>query len=233
VNRNGKRKPLVWCFNRPQVELQRCLAILDPDQPIIALQSGSRVLPYTEDTVRRTARHHLNELLKLFPEGGIALGGNCHGARVARQIAAGFEEKGLPVERLILLEYFDESLFDFPGKLMLLFGRQSKFRAYRPLLRSGLTGWRKRFRREPVVLWTPGTHGGFFLPGNVEPLLATVERFLKDIPQGASASERFWFTFLLAVHRVRILRSIYFSASKRLRRHSGGAAKARETAAAE
>jgi acyl-CoA synthetase (AMP-forming)/AMP-acid ligase II/acyl carrier protein len=200
ANLGGSRRPLVWCFNKPQTEMPGLLRHLDPDQPLLGLYSGSGQLPNTDDAIAKTGAHYAEELLKLYPDAQFTLGGNCHGGGVAHQIDKAFRAAGKPIERVCYLEYFDPELFDHTGKLMLIYGRHSDFKVYQPILAQGVTGWEKRFRRAPILEWVSGEHGKFFQRPYSQELAAKVVRFLADEPQAPVPFESVRLRARLAIH---------------------------------
>lgn len=181
---------------------------LDPEQPLIGLFSGSRQVPNTDDMMDRIARYYAAKLLELYPDGGFALGGNCQGARVAHRIARILTDEGRPPDRLCFLEYFDTALFEYPGKLMLMYGKHSKHKAYRPI-RWGRAGWQDRFRTRPVVAFVTGRHGRFFRPQNAGEIANNIACFLDDRPLPERPFGKARAAALMATHRIWPLFALY------------------------
>jgi amino acid adenylation domain-containing protein len=213
-NQDGGRPPLFWCFNTPDRDLASMAGSMGTAQPIYGLVSGSHQLPSTDETIARVAEHYAGELLDLFPEGPFALGGNCFGGRVATALAIRLGELGKEVTHLAVMEAFPEALFTYPGRVLLLYGRQSRRRAYLPF-RWGRFGWRRAFQRVPEVDWITGEHAEFFEAGNVDTLAGRLRSFLDGPasmrPGSLSSSTR----ALLLVHRVRWFFRLYVKSYRR------------------
>ena len=151
--------------------------------------------------------------MALFPEGPYVIGGNCRGAKVALKIARILIESGRSVEKLCFLEYSGKSLYDFDGKLLLMYGKQSHHRAYRAI-RWAAPGWRAPFRRAPVIEWVSGLHGRFFQANNVTSLAQTLERFLQELPPDSNPITRIERRIIMAVQKIPVLFYIYMEVFK-------------------
>jgi len=179
LNENGTEPPLIWCFNSPQHEMSALGRSLGADRPLYGMYSGSMQLPFTDEISDGVADEYERELLALFPAGPLILGGNCRGADVALRLALRFLASSRPVSHLCLMEYFHSSLYDYAGRLLLLYGCESDERAYLAF-NWGQAGWERRFRRVPDVHWIPGAHGHFFDIENVGGLVGRLRTFLQD-----------------------------------------------------
>lgn len=171
--------PLFWCFNAPSVEPRSLSEGLGTEQPLYVLFSGIfAIKPLTDKTVKRIARHYLQELLAIDPNGPYRLGGNCSGAQVAVEMAIELRKKGKVVEKLICMEAFDQRLLDFSGEILLLYGKESHLRAHQQF-DWGKPGWEKPFTQIPQVEWLPGPHGQFFTPHHIPALAGAIGDFLE------------------------------------------------------
>jgi acyl carrier protein len=161
INPGGKRVPLVWVFNSPDREMTGLSKYWSSDRPLFGLYSGSRQIPKTEDTRKRIAAYYCDRLLDLFPDGNFYLAGNCRGGTIAHRILKGLNDCGIFPKRVMFLEYIDQSLFDYPGEVRFVFGKQSHLRfSFGPAITAVLriekaTNVRKLF-------WIDGEHGQFF-----------------------------------------------------------------------
>lgn len=201
ANTGGARPPLFWCFNSPEREMSGLLPHLAPDQPVYGMYSGGGRLDDSDDINGAIAHHYAQEVARIRPTGPLVLGGNCRGASVATRIVFMLGRQGRTVDRLCVLDHFDTRLFDYPGRLLLMFGKRSHFKAYRPL-RWGLPGWRKPFRSPPEVSWVPGAHGHFFGPQNVKEVALRLSRFLAGVAAPTSVSSTLDTHAWLWLHRV-------------------------------
>jgi acyl-CoA synthetase (AMP-forming)/AMP-acid ligase II/acyl carrier protein len=211
VNTSGSRKPLFWCFNNPANEMGELVQRLDPEQPLFGLYSGGRLFPRTDAVVSKIAEFYAEEIISLQADGPYVLGGNCQGAKVTLEIARILTASGRSVEKLCLLEYSNTSLHSHDGQLLLMFGNQSRLRAYRPI-RWGMPGWRAPFRGWPVVEWVSGTRGRSFRPYNVATLARKLDRFLQDRPQHSSPLTSIESGIIMAIHKIPGLFYMYMMA---------------------
>ena len=212
-NTGGSRPPLFWCFNAPDAEMSALSGRLGGDQPVYGLYSGSGQLSGDDRVIARIGDHYAEEALALFPEGPFAIGGNCRGAKVACALALRLAALGREVSHLCLMEFFHPALFAYPGRVLLLYGRQSRHRAYRPF-RWGRQGWALRFRRVPEVDWIPGEHGQFFTPKNVDRLAARLRAFLQGGTRASAAALSPASRALLLVHRMTWFFEAYVRAAR-------------------
>ncbi len=200
LNPGGSRRPLFWCFNSPAREMNAFSTVLGPDQPLYGLYSGGRLFSNAEDHFDRLARHYAAEIVAIDPVGPYRLGGNCKGAWIAMRIASVLSAAGRQVEALCLLEHSDPGLAGFDGRLLLLFGKQSRLRAYRAI-GLGRKGWSEAFRRVPETAWVGGGHSDFFRGENARDLARIITRFLDGATVGDEEAMRRQSALLMAIHR--------------------------------
>lgn len=198
VNTGGTRIPLFWCFNSPAREMGSLAPQLDADQPLFGLYSGGRLFPPTEDMLDRLARHYAAEILSLDPTGPCFLGGNCRGGWIAERLERLLAAAGKPVLGMIILEHATPRLAAFPGRLLFMFGKQSRLRAYRAI-GWGKPGWERPFKGPAEGIWVHGGHAEFFRPGNVEAVANAIGTFLDGRPV---ATEERRDGFADTVHRI-------------------------------
>ena len=191
LNAAGSRPPLFWCFNGAG-EFSRMAAELGPDQPVVGMRSLNQVAPSGPERLtlgQRLADHYTAVALAGMDFDRCAVGGNCQSGAIATRIALGFLRAGKRVEVLLNLEATPP--VPFPGRVALLFGRESE--THNPFFRSERPQdlWRAIHRE---VGWTivPGAHGQFFEDANVGPLCAAIRDQLEASPapppaQGSSA----------------------------------------------
>ena len=213
INPGGARPPLFWCFNSPARDMVGLAPRLDPEQPLYGLYSGGKLFARTDAFVARIARYHAEEIIALHPDGPYVIGGDCHGGRVAVEIARVLAASGRSVEKLCLLEYSNPGLHDFDGQLLLLFGKQSRLRAYRAI-RWGAPGWREPFRRPPGVEWVSGSHGRYFRPYYVDSLMRQLDRFLQDGAKHSGPLAKIEPNLVMAIHKIPVLFRVYMKASR-------------------
>jgi hypothetical protein len=103
------------------------------------------------------------------------------------------------------------------ASLMLLFGKQSKHRAYRTI-GFGEAGWEGRFRRPPVVAWASGPHGRYFHSYNCKPMMRHLDRFLRGRPQRPGWASGLEARLVMAIHKAPRLFDAYRKLFKRVDR---------------
>ena len=64
----GNHRPLFFCANG-QGEAEALAHVLGPDQPLYFLESGFYAISRTNGVIRSLAKHHLPDILKLYPTG--------------------------------------------------------------------------------------------------------------------------------------------------------------------
>jgi len=213
LHQEGGRPPLVWCFNKPGKIMPRLASQLGPDQPLYGMYSGGKLFDYDGRTHDQFAEYYVDELLATLPPGPFFLGGNCRGASVASRMANRLARQGQTPQGLFLVDFYDPLIDDFPGRMMLLFGRHSEFRAQR-LFRWGRRGWQNRFRQTPEVQWLPGAHGQYFRPGHIEILTGHLRAFIDDRSPSRPAMRRWSDALVRLVHEHDLLFALYLKLSR-------------------
>ncbi len=208
INRNGPKQPLIWFFNRPATEMLVLGDLFPSDRPLYGGFSGGKIIDMDDASMARLARHYVAELLREFPEGDFILGGNCKGARLAWEVARQIEQKGRTVSRLCLLEYSSAELHAFPKPLLLMFGKQSRQKAYKAI-NWGDAGWETAFITSPVVSWVDGAHGGFFRSDTTKRFLAVLCDFLDETPRTEGTLQSTSGRRVLKIHRNWLLFNLY------------------------
>jgi oxalate---CoA ligase len=206
TNPGGCLPPFFWAFNSPHNEMAALGRALAPDRPLYGLFSGATVVDQAK--LPGIIEYYLREIQDIQPEGPLMLGGNCRGGRVAIGLAKRLTEIGREVSHLCVLEMFERSLYDFDGKLLLMFGRHSAEFRYRDF-HWGSRGWDRPFRRPPRVEWVRGRHAAFFTPGNVGSLAGHVRGFLTDSMPPRRVGDAVCDGMLRTLHRTRPLFNLY------------------------
>ena len=206
ANAAGSRCPIFWVFNGPDYEMEGLAGALGSDQPLYGLFSGSTKV--NREKLPAIAEHYVKEIQSIQPEGPLIIAGNCRGGSVAIRIAVRLRELGRDVSHLCILEMFERPMYDFDGKLLLLFGKQSNEFSYRAM-NFGRSGWKLPFRQPPRVEWVDSQHWKFFTPGNVQSLVSKLKAFLNDEPEDRSFSSWIRDHALLTIHRIPRLFRIY------------------------
>ena len=209
ANRDGTRRPLVWFFNSPSYEMKAMAERLPPDQPLVGGYSGAGMFDWDDDrAMSGIARLYAAELHARFRQGSFAIGGNCQGGRVGWMVAKLLRAAGREVDTLCFLEFSDGELAQFDGRLLMMFGKLSTHRHYRPI-RWGRRGWDTAFRRRPVVTWIDGVHGGFWRDETIPDLADVLLRFLDGAPPRRNTLDSIRGRTLMFIHRNRRLFSLY------------------------
>ncbi len=199
ANRQGSRRPIFWVFNSPHAEMKGLVEAFGADQPIFGLYSGSTTVD--PERLPDVSDHYVQEILEIQPEGPLIIAGNCRGARAAVRIATRLREFGREVSHMCILEMFDRALYDFEGKQLLLFGKQSSEFRYRDF-NFMRPGWKLPFRNPPRVEWIEGRHARFFTPENVGSMAEKLKAFLGGEPEDLSPVTRLRTHLRILIHRI-------------------------------
>ncbi|MEY4299163.1 MAG: hypothetical protein RIR25_399, partial [Verrucomicrobiota bacterium] len=199
ANIGGSRRPIFWFFNAPNQELKGLAEVLGPDQPIYGFYSGA--LMVDEEKVSAIAEHYIREVQAIQPDGPLIIAGNCRGGRCAIRMAVKLRELGREVSHLCILEMFERALYDYDGKVLLMFGDKSEEFRHRDM-NWGHRGWRLPFRTPPRVEWVKGRHAEFFSPRNATNLASHLVTFLKDEPVRKTLGGRCRDYTILLLHRI-------------------------------
>lgn len=209
VNRHGTRPPLIWFFNAPNSQMKALARRLPSNQPLYGGFSGAGMFDWNDDkAMAGIAALYAAELLDRFRDGPFAIGGNCQGGKVAWMVTRLLQEAGREVDTLCLVEFSDPELAGFDGRLLMMFGKQSKHRHYRPI-RWGRRGWESAFRRRPVVSWIDGAHGGFWRDASIPSLADTLVKFLDGKAARANTLDSVVGRLLMFIHRTPRLFALY------------------------
>lgn len=178
-----------WWFNNPRAEIISIAQVLGPDFPLAGMYSGGSIARRTplarhREFAETIAQSYASELMSRFPGATFRLGGNCFGGRIADLVSQKLVAAGHEVEAMCTLEYAHTDLYDFPGRLLMMFGRQSESRFQAPI-RWGEPDWEKPFRSMPQSLWVEGAHGKFFSPENVGGLAGNIRDFFSGPTAGS------------------------------------------------
>lgn len=213
VHRDGSRPPLIWFFNSPATEMLELSRYIPADQPLYGGYSGGKVFDRGEAKLMEIARLYLPEILEAFPTGELIIGGNCQGGRVGFMVAKLLQEAGRPISTMCFLEFSHPELAAYDGRLLLMFGKQSKNKSYKHI-GWGRSGWKDKFPRVPTISWINGTHGGFFRQDTISSLTHILDRFLNHLPLEKDTLDHLSGKMVMWIHRVPFMFKIYRSAYK-------------------
>lgn len=177
MNGKGTKCPIFWCCN----DYNRHSFLgkyLGEDQPIYLMYTGFRALDLkSSGTLNTIARYYVNEILQLKPYGPYCIGGYCLGGKLAIEIASILIFKGYKISYLLLSEYFDSGLFDYPGSMLLTFAKKSRVTMLERV-KSDMDGWKKQFQVSPLVELIPGDHLIFHSRNSILYLSKTITKSL-------------------------------------------------------
>ncbi len=200
ANPDGAKHPFFYCFNDP-LRMDALAPHFDSDRPLYGLYSGGNFFLSSEEMLEKIAHFYLGQILLVVPNGPYMIGGNCKGAWVAVRISRMLIALGKQVETLFLLEHSDRSLTDFSGRIMFMFHKHSKRRAYRDI-GWGRPGWSKEFKRVPEITWLTGSHSDTFRAYNVTKLAENIESFLEGKPPSKSLYGNIELALTWLVHNI-------------------------------
>lgn len=178
MNPQGKRPPLFWCFQGFE-ELNILSQRLGGEQPLIGMRSGHLIMDYADANIDVLANQYADEAAAIRPEGEFVLGGNCQGAIIAQRTAEKLRKAGRRVALLILMEASDFPAY--PGKVALLFGRDSHLNPYNSHGDPDAV-FAQRYPAGYVVDFIPGAHGQFFNAHNIDGLASVIARQAQGRP---------------------------------------------------
>lgn len=183
LHASGKNPPMFWCFNQP-LQFEKLSAKLGDDWPLYGMFSGGRLIDYTEEMHEKFAAGYTEMILSVLPDGPFFLGGSCRGGSVAGRIARNLAARGRAPAGLCLVDYFEPYLFDYPARMLLLYGRNSFRQASVAMseFKWGHSGWSNAFARPPEVDWVPGRHARIFSDRHIGSFSARLETFFNDGP---------------------------------------------------
>ena len=178
LNERGTRAGLFWCL-QGQREFEQLAAHLGADIPIHGMRSGHLVLDYDRaDDVAALAQTYADEIEAVQPSGPLHLGGNCQGGIVMHAVAQRLRQRDREVRLLILME--QRFVRPFPGKVALVFGRESHLNPYLEPDANPEAAFREAYPGGFEVEFIHGAHGGFFESPNIEGLAAVLQKLLPD-----------------------------------------------------
>ena len=191
LNESGTKKPVFWCFNQPE-QFEKLSEQLGEDRPLYGLFSGGRLVDYNNENHELYAAAYTKMILSVLPDGPFFVGGSCRGGSVMGRVARNLAAAGRTADGLCVIDYFEPYLFEYPGKMLLLFGRNSHRRAFCAMreFRCGHPGWKKAFVNPPAVDYVSGRHARIFGPRYIGILRNRLELFFAGTPPRHSALRR-------------------------------------------
>lgn len=181
LHASGSKTPVFWCFNQP-LQFEKLSAELGEDQPLYGLFSGGRLVDYNEEMHEKFAAAYTQMIQSVLPEGPFYLGGSCRGGSVMGRVARNLAAAGRTPDGLCVIDYFEPYLFDYPGKMLFLYGRNSHRRAFCAMreFKCAHSGWRDAFANPPEVDWVSGRHARIFGPRYIGILRDRLELFFAN-----------------------------------------------------
>ncbi len=221
LNTSGTKPPLFWCFNRPG-QIKKLAAVLGEDQPIYGLFSGGKLLEYKDEIHEQFATYYTEIMLPMLPDdGSYYMGGFCRGASVGGRVARNLTALGRGPAGLCLMDYFEPYLYDYPGRMLLLYGRKSRRRAFYAMneFKWARPSWRSAFVNAPEVDWHPGMHGRFFRPMYIGALADRLRCLFCDEKPRRSLFRRLGDWIWKYIHSYRFLFKVYRRLARKLGLH--------------
>ncbi len=179
LNADGPLPGLFWCLQGFR-ELSQLARHLGPRQPVHGMRSGYLLMDYQKrDIVDALTQIYADEIHALQPEHPLLLGGNCQGGLVMQGVAERLIARGREVRLLIRMEFGQEQT-SYPGRVALIFGRESHLNPYRTPGADPDLAFRRCFPAGYSVDFIDGAHGGFFESPNVESLASVLRERLAE-----------------------------------------------------
>ncbi len=205
---DGDQAPLLWFYNSPATEMLQMSKHFDDRIPLYGGYSGGKVVDGNEEMLSKIASLYADELMEVFPQGGIHIGGNCRGARLATKVTSILLKRNYHVRSLSLLEFASKQLYDFDIPILCMFGSGSTHRAYKHV-NWGSPGWERPFKKAVSLVWTAGTHGGFFRKDTISSITSKLHVFLRGDTVHEGSLSQFSSRMLLQMHSTKLGFSIY------------------------
>lgn len=127
-NTLGTLPPLFWCGS-DQNSLAEIAAALGTDQPLYGMRSLLRLKGRDSQNNLLLARHLVDEIVALQPQGPYFLGGFCEGGKVICMVGDLLRSRGAQVNLQFLVEYVNAEPIN--GRLCLVLSCNSKYSPFR------------------------------------------------------------------------------------------------------
>jgi len=180
-NTLGQLPPLFWCSSDKE-NYSGLARELGPEQPVYGMRS---LFPLTERSPRNNqllARHLLDELKAIQPEGPYFLGGYCEGGKIVREVSRLLIERGDEVALLYLAEHHVQE--PYAGRVAMLLttsGEWSPLVLYpRPE-----RGWAKVLSEDPSLKVVNLRHREFNMPAGLREVASHLAVELEAARTGA------------------------------------------------
>ena len=170
MNTTGTKQPLFWCLQGYR-ELFQLAKYMGEDQPVYGMRSGHLIMEHTPENIQALAANYVSEILAIQSDYPYLLGGNCQSAWIIFEVAQQLINKGKTITLLCQMEQFVTQ--SYPGRVALLFGRESRFNPYQKFCTPEL-GYRKFYSGGCSVNIISGGHGHFFKEPNIQVLAETL-----------------------------------------------------------
>ena len=213
ANRDGEETPLIWFFNAPEREMTAMARHMSAEQPIYGGYSGSGLLDNSSATLDILADLYADEITTRFRGMAVNIGGNCHGGQLCFRVAQRLLRREQVIRKLVFLEFAHAEMREIEVPMLLLFGRQSKMRAYQAV-NWGDAGWTQYFDCKPIVGWIDGFHGGLFRSKEVVHTARAIELFCRDLTPDVWTLESNEGMKVMRLHNRPLLFSLYRKAYK-------------------
>lgn len=124
-NTDGRRVPIFF-VGQVEFEVRDLARELGSDQPVHGFRSGYMVTSRREEDIQALALRYAADIQEVWPDGPILIAGACQGGIVAQAMAEHLLHRGRDVRLLALMEW-GFNLRSYPGRVLLLYGQESRF----------------------------------------------------------------------------------------------------------
>jgi thioesterase domain-containing protein len=153
---------------------------LDPNRPLYAMRSLSKLRGKSEANTRLLAAHFAEEIEAIQPDGDILIGGFCEGGKLAFHTAQALVARGREIKALLLHNRFIPEPWDRP--VAMFWGQTLWLNAHD--VSAAERGW-NRFYSGPLAVQTlPYEHGDIYVEGHIDAFARQLEAELDRIEAG-------------------------------------------------
>ncbi len=198
--------PLFWCT--PHINSE--FASNNYMYQTFVLYSGGALLNNNEmndEYFRNLAEYYCEEIIKIYNSDEYILGGYCHGARLASFLVFQLQKMGKKVSKLIIVESFRTSLYDFQGDLQLIYGAKSTYRVPDMSLKWLSPWWAKKFKNPLRIEIIPCGHDEMLTKAYQKLFLDMISGFINSDPTRLSESIKFKLYKKLII-TIKVLKSV-------------------------
>ncbi len=173
----GSGLPLFWCL-QSEFEFLQLGQALSTHRPLYGMRSGHDLMFYSEENLTCLARWYADAIIRIQPDDGYLLGGNCQGGAIAWETARVLMARDRNVRLLCLL---DRPMPEpYPGRIAFFFGENSSYNPRNQNFEPE-TAWADLYPLGFSIDTINAGHGKYFRDGTINSLAAALEIRINQI----------------------------------------------------